>query len=433
MVLVKATEQKDKPMTEPSQKPAPDALPTKTKAEASARRSKAFGTFLLAAFLSALLLVGAGAYLTLAPDPVARPNTVPPAAPTTLPAKTMTFVAPRGVIDAELLRDFETETGNSVELILYDNEETLLGAATTSGLNTDVLLASGITIQRLQRNAGFVVLPARLIGNLGRIDPGLRTLSKLYDTAGLYAVPYAWTAIGLGFDRAALTMRLGPTHTIESWATLFDPDVVSKLADCGVYSLDAPSLAFPSVLKSMGLPPFSETPGDIERASAAWEAVRGKISKFDSRALSDGLASGQACLALATASDVYRARAQARDAGQTFSPEFAVPREGSVLRLYMLALPRGAKTDTTPTSRQAALVDYLLKPEVSARMTNTHWLANAVPASQLYVRQDIKGDPGIYPDVAAFARLTPETNPTQAAISLRERFWLLISFGGKAP
>jgi putrescine transport system substrate-binding protein len=430
MVLVKPIAAKDKFMTTTDQDPKPEKPATPSNAEAAAKRSKAFGTFLLAALLSGLLLIGAGAYLLLAPDPITRiPAAAPPVAPSTKPENTLTFIAPRSVIDPDLLSDFETESGLKVDLVSYDNEESLASIAVGSVLNADVILAAGTTIQGLERNTALSVLPARSIENLGRIDPSLRTLAKAYDPTGLSAVPYAWTSVGLGINAAALTSRLSKSQTLDTWALLFDPTLVASLSECGVSSVDAPSLAFPSALLSLGQPPFSDTPNDVERASAAWESIRAKIAHFDTRALTETLATGKACLALAPANNIYQARALARNAGQPFNIEFVMPREGSVLRLYMLAMPRAARQ----SERSAALIDYLLKPEVSARMTNAQWLANAVPASLLYVRQDIKNDANIYPGLDALARLTPEANPSQATISLRERFWLLMSSGGSAP
>lgn len=428
MVLVPTLDVKDKSMTT-QQDQTPDAKLSKSNHEAAARRSKAFGTFMLPALLSVLMLLGVGVFLLSAPDPGTATSAAPSASVNIKrPENVVALIAPRSVIDVDLLRDFETESGASVELVPYDNEESLLSIAGSTSLNADVILAAGTTIQQLlrNRNVGHNVLPARSIANLARIDPALRTLAKKYDADGLYSVPLAWTAIGLGVNRADIISRLGASQKLDTWSLLFDPVIATKLNDCGVYSVDASSLAFPSALLALGLQPFSSTPNDVERASAAWESIRPKVTRFDTRILAETLATGKACLALAPASEVYRARAMARDAAQSVDLAFMVPPDGTLLRMYMLAQPRGAQN----ASRGAMLIDYLLKPEVSARMTNTHWVANAVPASQLYVRQEIKDDPIIYADIDAFRRLTPEENPTPAAISLRERFWQLMNSGG---
>jgi putrescine transport system substrate-binding protein len=420
MVLVAAKLRKHKPMTETP--PRPELEPTKTGAEAAERRSKAFGTFLLAAVLSALLLLAVGVYLALMPDPGRLRPTAPASQRS---ANVVVMLAPRHVVDADLLGDFESETGAAVELISYDNEESLLSASSDAALNADVILAAATSIQSLSKNGALNVLPARAIPNLGKLDPALRTLARKYDSTGLTAAPFAWTMLGLAVNRAIAS---NAPRALDTWATLFDPAVLSTFEACGVQSLDAPSLAFPAALLSLGLPPFSDAPNDVERASAAWETIRAKITAFDTRGMAEALAAGKACLALSLAGDAYRARAQARDAGQPAGPEFVVPREGGILRLYMLAVPRAAQNSV----RGAGLIDYLLRPEISARMTNAKGLANAVPASQLYVRQDIKTDAVLYPDVAAFARLIPDANPPPAAVGLRERFWQLMN-AAKTP
>lgn len=407
---------------QPSDKPPAAALQSAPPAGATARQRSR--TLRLGLFLSALLLLSALGYLTLAPTPVPRDAQSPAApAPASPPVaatgeRALRFIAPRTLVSPDLLKDFEAETGATVDLVLFDNEESVTRVAV---VGADVVLASGPTLQAL--NGALGVLPARLIGNLGRVDPALRSLANTYDKGGLHAVPFAWTTYGLGLNREAAAAHLGPAAPIDTWALLFDPASSGKLKPCGLVSLSAPSIAFPTALLFLGAAHTSDAPADTERASALWEAARPAIASFDSRAVEEGLATGRTCAALASAGEVDSAKVAARSAGQPFNIEFVVPREGALMRLYLLALTRGSADG----ARGAALIDYLLRPEVSARMTNARHVANAIPAAQLYVRQDVREDATIYPDTAAFARLTPEQRPSPAIAGLRERFWQLIS------
>lgn len=407
---------------------APEQKPTQKQQEQKPpRKSGGFSTFVLGLGLTAALLVAVAGYLWLSPDPDRRPRPAPQSAMSGTPENVLRFVAPRSVIEPDLLRDFETETGLKVELVSYDNEETLLPATAAAPLNGDVILASGATIQALRAKDRINILPVRAIGHLGAIDPALRTVSSGYDSDGLHAAPFAWTVYGLGVNREAVAAQLGRGAAVDTWGLVFDPELAAKLSACGIHSVAAPSVAFPLALKYLGLPPKSDAPVDTERASALWETTRAFTAKFETRSIEEGLAGGQACVALASAADVHRAKAQARAAGQTFTIDFALPQEGTILRLYMLALPRAS----AKTEKGASLIDYLLRPEVSARMTNSRGLANAMPGSEIYLRQEIKDDPGIYPDIAAFSRLTPEANPSPATLGLRERFWQLMNAAGK--
>jgi putrescine transport system substrate-binding protein len=426
MVLVALQSSKHKPMidTPPSTPPTPASPPGTT--DVAAQRARAWRTVLLGAVLSAVFLAVVAAYLTFGPGPNGGAATTP-ARPTFVARApdTVVVIAPRFLVGPELLTDFQSETGLKVELIPYDNEETILSIANNAPLNADAILVAGSTIARFAQSDAVAVLPARQITNLGRIDPALRTLSRRYDRVGLSAVPLAWTTVGLGLNPAALSERLGVNALLDTWSVLFDATQAQRAADCGIQGVDAPSLAFPAALLSLGLPPFSEAAADTERASAAWETIRPHLMRFDTRGLGDNLAAGSVCLGLTSAAHLYKAQAAARDAGRQLGLAFVGPREGAIMRLYMLAQPRGAQN----ADKGAMLIDYLLRPDVSARMTNTSWAANAVPASQLYVRQDIKDNAVIYPPLDAFNALLVEANPSAATVGLRNRFWLLLNVG----
>ncbi|MBL8629988.1 MAG: extracellular solute-binding protein [Rhodospirillaceae bacterium] len=418
------------PQPTPNDTSAKEAVaPTQTNAAAAQRRSKALTTFFLAAALSATLIALLLGYLIFAPAPIDMTPS-PGAAVNVTPAapNTIRLVAPRSLIPPDLLADFQTETNIIIELVPYDDDEAL-GADGTNAMAGDVILASGTVIQKLIAQNRLSVLPARQISNLGHIDPSLRTVAAPYDKGGLHSVPFAWTSYGLGINREAVSAVLGAAAKLDSWALVFDPAKAGKLAACGIHSVATPSIAFPVALKYLQLSPQSDAPGDTERASALWEAARPFIAALDTRSVIEDLGTGKVCVALAAMSDVYQARSLAQGAGKKSAIEFIAPHEGTVMRVYLLALSRMSAAG----ANGAALINYLLRPEVSARLTNSKGVANAVPGSHLYVRQEIKDDPVISPDVGAFQHLTPDMSPSPATVSLRERFWLLISAGPKAP
>jgi putrescine transport system substrate-binding protein len=428
MVLVALQGSKHKPMIDrPTPVPPPPTpAPPPGLTDVAAKRARAWRTVLLGAGLSVVFLGLVAIYLSFASVPnVSAPTTSARPAFVARATDTVVVIAPRFLVAPSLMADFEAETGLNVELIPYDNEETILTIGNTAPLNADVIVVAGSTIAQFAQSDLLAVLPARQISNLGRIDPTLRTLSRRYDQLGLSAVPLAWTNFGLGLNPAALNERLGVNASLDTWSILFDATQVQRAADCGIQGVDAPSLAFPAALLSLGLPPFSETPADIERASAAWETLQPYLMRFDTRGLGDNLAAGSVCLGLTSSAQVFKAQATARDAGRQLGLAFVSPREGAILRLYMLAQPRGAQN----ADKGAMLIDYLLRPDVSARLTNASWAANAVPASQLYVRQDIKDNAVIYPPLDAFNALLVEANPSAATVGLRNRFWLLLNAG----
>ena len=75
----------------------------------------------------------------------------------------------------------------------------------------------------------------------------------------------------VGHDRHRLQRRQGqgaPRHRrdLDTWDIIFKPENAAKLADCGIYVLDAPDDIIPTTLAYLGLNPDSKDPADIEKA-----------------------------------------------------------------------------------------------------------------------------------------------------------------------
>jgi putrescine transport system substrate-binding protein len=103
------------------------------------------------------------------------------------------------------------------------------------------------------------------------------------------------------------------------------------------------------------------------------------------------------------------ARNRAIEASRGVQIAYFVPREGALLTVDMMAIPADA-----PHPRNAeAWMNYLLRPEVIAAISNYIKYPNGNRASLPYLDASIKADPSIYPDAATRARLL-----TNSAVSL---------------
>ena len=78
-----------------------------------------------------------------------------------------------------------------------------------------------------------------------------------------------------------------------------------------------------------------------------------------------------------------------------------MPREGSLIIVDMMGIPADA-----PHPRNAERwLNYLMRPDVIAGITNALTYPNGNRASWPFVSAAIKNDPSIYPDAAARAKL----------------------------
>ena len=84
---------------------------------------------------------------------------------------------------------------------------------------------------------------------------------------------------------------------------LFKPEVVAKLADCGVSFLDSPDDVIQLALVYLHLDPNSRRLEDLHAAEKLIMAVRPYIRVFDSSDYINQLASKELCVAMAWSSD----------------------------------------------------------------------------------------------------------------------------------
>lgn len=390
------------------------------------RTSRRFRSWALGAVLSLVLITGWAMFLALAP----APETLPPAPVAEAPAapelapktNTVRLLAWRNAIDADVLSAFATDTGLKVVVDGYDTNEELL-SMTANGLTQDVVLVSGVGLKALIDQGLLQPLPKTELAHAAHADPGLKARTVIYDPGNIHAVPILWGTIGLAFNAAKIAERLGPDAALDSWSVLFDPAKAAKLADCGIQVIDSPTGVFPITLKYLGLPPDSAKAEDTEAATRLWENIRPSVSKFSSVDIIDNLAVGNVCLAMATSGDAYQARNKARTAGLANDIRYVLPKEGVVVWYDLLAIPKAAAN----TANGSRLIDYLLRPEAAARLTNSKGFANAVSGAALYVKPEIKTDAALVPDLAKLSNVMEEMAPAPAAVALRNRFWQLIN------
>jgi putrescine transport system substrate-binding protein len=150
-------------------------------------------------------------------------------------------------------------------------------------------------------------------------------------------------------------------------------------------------------------------------------AIRPFIRTFASGGNLEALATGQICLAVDYSGDVIQAAARAK--GVTV--RYVAPKEGTEIGFDMLAIPADA-----PHKEEAlAFIDFVLRPDVMAGITNIVRYPNAVPASRPMIRPELLADTNVFPtdsQIAGFFTIGPVP---QAAERARTRLWARFKAG----
>ncbi|MEI2736032.1 MAG: extracellular solute-binding protein [Rhodoblastus sp.] len=116
----------------------------------------------------------------------------------------------------------------------------------------------------------------------------------------------------------------------------------------------------------------------IRRAAEVVSGVRSYVRKFHSSEYINGLANGDICLAIGWAGDAFQARTRAREAGGVVDIAYVIPREGTLMSIDALAIPK----DAPHVAEAHKFIDFLLRPEIAARNTTVTNFANPVSASK---------------------------------------------------
>ncbi len=330
-------------------------------------------------------------------------------------------------IDPTAIERFTRETGIRVRYDVFDSLETLEGKLSAGRSGYDVIVpTSEPTFARLVRAGALRRLDREAMPNLAGQDAALLRGVARSDPGNAHGAIYLWGTIGMGV-RADRVRALAPDAPLDSWDLLFKPENARRLARCGIAMMDSGIDVIPSVLRWLGRDPISSDAADLQAAERALLAIRPHVRAIiPSAAITDALANGEYCVVLTYSGDVVQAQARAREAGRdTGGLSYVQPREGAQLWFDMLAIP----ADAPNPEGARRFVDFMLRPEVIAGVTNVVRYPNAVPASRESVREEVARDPNVYPTAEMIGRAFTITAPGAAAERARGRSWTRFKAG----
>ncbi len=247
-----------------------------------------------------------------------------------------------------------------------------------------------------------------------------------FDPGNAYGIPYLWGTTGFGYNLDMVQAALGSDAPLDSFDLIFQPENLSRLADCGVAFLDAPQEVFEAVLNYLGLDPNSTNVDDYRiEARRVLDAIRPYITYFHSSQYINDLANGDICVAFGWSGDILQAAARAREASNGQRIVYSIPREGALMWFDMLAIP----ADSRNPENAHRFIDFILRPEVIAEITEHVKYANANLQATPLVSPEIRDHPGIYPTPEIRSTLfTDEVTPPRVD-RVMNRVWTSVKTG----
>lgn len=323
------------------------------------------------------------------------------------------------------LSDFQKASGLKVAYDVFDTNEMLEAKLLSGRSGYDVVVPSSQFLTKQIQAQTYQPLQREKLPHWKHLDPRLMDRLEAADPGNRYAVPYMWGTVGIGYNVEKVRAALGENAPVDSWDLVFKPENLAKLHGCGVAFLDAPVKIIPQALQYLGLDPNSTKPEDYEKASALLQTLSPSVTYFHSSRYTSDLANGDICVAIGYSGDIMQAQSRAKDAGKSVDIRYSIPREGANLWFDMLAIPR----DSTNPDGAHAFIDYLLRPDVIAPISDYVGYANPNKDATALMDPSVRENPGIYPSEDVLKNLFVSADLPARIQRVITREWTRIKSG----
>ena len=249
----------------------------------------------------------------------------------------------------------------------------------------------------------------RLIAARKIKDPALLKQMEAVDPGNKYLVDWLWGYVTLGINVDKVKAALGDLPMPENaWSLIFDPKYASKLKGCGVNFLDSASEVLPVAMIYVGKDGFSKKADDYKEAGEMLNKVRPYVTRFSSSGYIEEMAAGSLCAVMGYSGDINIARARAIEAKNKVNIEALIPIKGSTLFFDSMAIPADAKHP----NNAHLFINYIMRPEVHASLTNKVFYANPNKASLKFVKKDVAENKTVFLSAEDMAKMTaPDSVP----------------------
>ncbi|MBI6654819.1 polyamine ABC transporter substrate-binding protein [Pseudomonas carnis] len=327
-------------------------------------------------------------------------------------------------IAPDTIANFEKESGIKVVYDVFDSNETLEAKLLAGKSGYDIVVPSNSFLAKQIKAGVYQELDKSKLSNYDNLNKSLLKAVSVSDPDNKHAFPYMWGSMGIGYNPEKVKAALG-VDKIDSWDVLMKPENIAKLKSCGVSFLDSPTEMLPVALHYLGLPTDTTKKADLKQAEDLFMKIRPSIGYFHSSKYISDLANGNICVAVGYSGDIEQAKTRAAEAGGKVKIAYDIPKEGAGSFFDMVAIPKDAEN----VEAAYAFMNYLLKPDVMAAITNSVRFPNGNEKATALVDKGITSDPGIYPSAEVQSKLYAIADMPAATQREMTRSWTKIKSG----
>jgi len=303
-------------------------------------------------------------------------------------------------IGKDTIRNFEKEFGVKIQYDTYEDNERLLAKFMSGASGYDVAVPTSYMVDIMIKQKLLKPINRENIPNIKLITKEL--LDTPYDPGNKYSVPYQWGTTGFGYNSEKITGK------VDSWDIFWDPKYKRKIT-----MLDEMRALLAAALKRLGYSLNSTSKAELMEAKELLMEQKSLLKAYISAPVKSLLISGEVWLAQLWSGDVFMAKKENNNL------EYCIPKEGCEVWTDNLVIPK-----TAPHKYTAEVwLNYNLRPEVSAGVSNFVHYASPVDKARQYIDKADLENPGIYPPADVLKRLEFARDVGEAT-KIYDRIWI---------
>jgi putrescine transport system substrate-binding protein len=305
-------------------------------------------------------------------------------------------------IAPDTIANFEKETGIKVRYDNFDSNEIVHAKLVAGKTGYDIVVPSSYWA-RMQADGGLLQkIDKSQLPNLKNLDPGFQAQLARLDPGNQYMVDWMWgyTTVGINVDKVKAALA-GTPMPDNVWDLVFKPEYISKLKGCGVSFLDSPTEVIPAALHYLGKQAYSKNIADYNLVPPLLKAIRPYVTLFSSSGYINDLANGQLCAVFGYSGDINIAKNRAIENKTGQNIQTLTPKIGGVVFMDVMVIP----ADAPHPENAHKWMNYIMRPEVHAALTNKVFYANPNAASRKFIKPEIANDPAVFPAEAEMKKM----------------------------
>lgn len=302
-----------------------------------------------------------------------------------------------------LVEKFESETGISVTLDTYDNNETLLAKLQSGAAGYDIVVPSHNFIENFVSEG--LLQPINASGLVGYDNIKAEFASPPWDENNVYTIPWVWGTTSFTVNTDIFS------GDINSYDVLFNPSDALK-GEIGMFK--SPDEVISMAQTALGLPLCSEDPEEMSQVLELLQGQKPHVKTYSSEGILERLVSGDVAIHQNWSGYSLRAR------NENAALKYAFPKEGVITWMDNVAVPKGAPN----FDNAIKFIEFLTVPENIAIQSDFTGYANGISGSEAHMSDELKSASELSPPEGTPLVFSKSCSPS--AVDLQNRVWTAL-------